>query len=224
MEGIGIYKRQSARLLQQKYGGKGITFLDNRDFGIVQRKLIDVIQREDDSLEEEEYDAHEGEESAETTETRRIASKKDDDPYWIRELISSGADARQLARQPNAWSGPKNLLNHRNVCYFRDGGGNIDFGNAQYGTTSANHPTVGRSFIGPYQVKLGKVTSTKNRTEHFLKANKIVNAKYHHAHFPNRGVSPDGYTWHHLSSRYDMILINREAHKRFGHNGGVYLW
>ena len=41
--------------------------------------------------------------------------------------------------------------------------------------------------------------------------------------FTCRG-SPDGWTWHHLTTKYHMVLVDRAVHQKHGHNGGVFIW
>ena len=180
-----------------------------------------VIQRDDSDAEEDEYGHIEGMEEVETEETNFLQTA---DPLKINKYLGElGADAVQLARKGNAWSGPKDIGSDKNISYFRDTLGNINFNTPLYQPGGAPHPAGDKFIKGGYWVNLGTVQSTKNRTEHFLKANKIVNKKFN-ANFPNSGVSPTGWTWHHLSKKPEMILVNREAHRRFGHNGGVYIW
>jgi hypothetical protein len=181
-----------------------------------------VIQR-DDSLEEEGEKGHaEDMEEKDTDTTQQWEGASDQ--QILEEMERIGATAAQLARTGNAWSGPKGPgLPANDITYYRDGGGNIDFSNPYKDKDFSSPHNVGNSFIGPYKVDLKQVDSTKNRTEHFLKANKMVNAKFG-AGYENKGVSPPNYTWHHLSKAYEMVLIDRTAHKRFGHNGGVHIW
>lgn len=128
----------------------------------------------------------------------------------------------QLARTPYSISGPKSYAGLNNILYQLDGAGNIDFSNpSQY--------YIGNPYPGGYDpVEAGSqvdittaVTNygTGNRYQHFKEANQLqpqwggVN-----------GNSPAGLTWHHLTSKYDMHLVDRGVHSKHGHNGGVHIW
>ncbi|MEO9965003.1 MAG: HNH endonuclease [Reichenbachiella sp.] len=57
---------------------------------------------------------------------------------------------------------------------------------------------------------------TATRSQHFSIANRITGQA--------GSGSPANFTWHHLKEKYKMILVDREVHRKHGHNGGVYLW
>ena len=64
--------------------------------------------------------------------------------------------------------------------------------------------------------KLAKI-SKASRGVHFSIANRIM----------KNGAgqnSPDGWTWHHLPEEYKMVLVDRQVHRKHGHNGGKFLW
>ncbi|MBE0370304.1 HNH endonuclease [Pseudoalteromonas aurantia] len=182
-----------------------------------------VVQKVDDSL-EEDGDTHE-----DMSDTAFDVANET--------IIYEGGGAIQLARKPDAWSGPKDVGGHKDLWYFRDGGGNIDFqtplnnhgskDDDKSSMKASKHTALDTFTKGGALVDLGTVYDTKNRTEHFKRANTICNnkgIKVNGGLFPIAGVSPDNWTWHHLSAKYRMILVNREAHRRFGHNGGVHIW
>jgi hypothetical protein len=128
-------------------------------------------------------------------------------------------------------SGPKtyvgdNAFAYTGVSYTRDAKGSIDFGtptaqtawsNPMTGavvdlTSGSSSPTKGLLQNGN-EVGLKKA----NRNQHFDIANRIVGNGL-------AGVSPPGRTWHHLLTRFDMILVDRTVHREHGHNGGVLIW
>lgn len=152
----------------------------------------------------------------------------------------------QLARKPNSFSfngnyvGKSNGFKYDNVIYFRDGGGNIDFA------------TDSKSIVKSYNKKMGKNIKTSgilwsapvNNPSKVQMSNDLTNKE--------KGVMPSGkkvtlksasrsqhfaiadqlypnsrkgkWTWHHLSERYKMVLVDMKVHAKHGHNGGVHLW
>lgn len=154
-------------------------------------------------------------------------------------------DIIQFARSGNSYSQQDAYqgsqgFNYRNVIYYRDGQGNINFGanpaglraayNTAYNATIAagdikwTNPVRGGSHVQMSQdlkdPKKGVMPSGKqvdlgraSRSQHFAIANMLS------AH-QNGG----GWTWHHLTPRYEMVLVDTRVHSKHGHNGGVYLW
>ena len=127
----------------------------------------------------------------------------------------------QCARTGNTISGPKTIGGYVGVCFLRDANGNIDFLAPQQGYIG--NP-LGINFtdsnsiidVSPAVTSCGK----ENRYQHFKYANQNTVG----AIKGDGGSSPDGYTWHHLTNKHYMHLVNRTVHRSFGHNGGVYLW
>ena len=128
----------------------------------------------------------------------------------------------QLARSPNSISGPKSYGAYANILYTTDAGGNIDFahpyqhflGNAYPGGLN---PTDPASLV---DVSTSVAAHGKsNRYQHFKEANgkKPLYGGVN-------GSSPAGWTWHHLTTKHQMHLVNRLVHSKHGHNGGVHLW
>lgn len=67
--------------------------------------------------------------------------------------------------------------------------------------------------------RAGQNFSSANRDQHFALADMI--------YYLNHGAKPDRtgtWTWHHLETPYQMVLVNMLVHSKHGHNGGVYLW
>lgn len=56
-----------------------------------------------------------------------------------------------------------------------------------------------------------------SRGVHFGIANRIKK-------YDDGNNSPDGWTWHHLPEPYKMVLVDRQVHRKHGHNGGKFLW
>jgi len=148
----------------------------------------------------------------------------DDDPECERPPdapIQLKAKVVQLARTPGSISGPKSYGGLNNILYQLDGVGNIDFANPyQY--------VLGNAYPGLNPVMGGSVVDitnavnnhgTANRYQHFKEANQIA-PQFNGA----GGNSPAGLTWHHLTSQYDMHLVDRTVHSKHGHNGGVHIW
>jgi hypothetical protein len=139
----------------------------------------------------------------------------------------------QFAHTPNGLSGPKsytglnNGFAYVNVLYTRDGVGSIDFaGPTSYTPGGWVNPEQG----GTVDLTQGGtathgLTSGGNlvqlaggsRKQHFSVANRIVGNGYGQ-------YSPPGLTWHHQLNEYDMVLVDRTAHQKHGHNGGNLYW
>lgn len=152
----------------------------------------------------------------------------------------------QLARTGNTYSvnggyqGTSNGTAYENVIYYRDGGGNINFGvnpaNIVAAYNSTEDPEIDANDIvwsDPVdyssQVQMnndlndtekgimpsGKSVTLKSasRPQHFAIADMLYSN--------SRGGT---WTWHHLSPRYYMVLVDMRVHAKHGHNGGVLLW
>lgn len=141
----------------------------------------------------------------------------------------------QLARTPNTESyqasyKTKNFGTFKKVAYMRDNKGNINFtkpknkggmvwknpvkasslvplnkgmkgANKQYGITS-----------GGQKVKIADAS----RSQHFSIGDKLYPWAKN-----NRKAA---WTWHHLTNKYDMVLVDMAVHAKHGHNGGFLLW
>jgi hypothetical protein len=141
----------------------------------------------------------------------------------------------QLARKPNTVSGPKSYTssNHgalANIAYKTDGVGNINFdtpyhkptGKPGFKANKANTTvelSKGVKKAGYMAMPSGNIIKIKgaSRGQHFAVANRIKGYGDGHS-------SPNNYTWHHLTTRYQMVLVDRMVHSKHGHNGGVKLW
>lgn len=55
-----------------------------------------------------------------------------------------------------------------------------------------------------------------NRSQHFNIANRLTGS--------SGSESPKYWTWHHLLEYPKMVLVDRIVHRKYGHNGGFYLW
>jgi len=152
----------------------------------------------------------------------------------------------QTARSGNTYSvngeytGTSNAFDYENVIYLRDGDGNIDFDDnpkayvKKYNTTEdpeiaskdikwthplddssevqmSNDLTDSESGLMPSGKKVKLKSAT--RSQHFAIADDL---------YDNDRAGT--WTWHHLSDRYKMVLVDMRVHAKHGHNGGVHLW
>lgn len=142
-------------------------------------------------------------------------------------------DLLQMKRGPGP-SGPKDVpdAGMEQVTYKRDIYGNVNFQSPEVGYKKWSDPVNGAPINLAEDSKNPKFGMTLNgsfvdianasREQHFSIANRV--AKKKGAVAGNGGSSPDGLTWHHLKQEYNMVLVKREAHQKFGHNGGFYFW
>lgn len=129
----------------------------------------------------------------------------------------------QLARKGNTMSGPKNYFGtcgyYKDIAYMTGNNGDIDF----------NKPSLGKIYattvIYDSLVNLPCTINKSNRAQHFALADK------QYADNKGWGKASDAtnyrkgrYTWHHLRTPHQMILVDMTVHAKHGHNGGVYLW
>lgn len=152
----------------------------------------------------------------------------------------------QTARTGNTYSvnsgytGTSNSFGYDNVVYLRDGGGNINFAanptTTVTGYNSTETPTIDSKDIKwsdpmdtaslvqmshdltdaeyglmPSGKKVKLKTAT--RSQHFAIADDLYN-----------NSRSGTWTWHHLTEKYKMILVDMRVHAKHGHNGGVLLW
>jgi len=147
-----------------------------------------------------------------------------------REDVESGY---QFARKGNTISGPKTYKTKKfgqftGVSYKTDNLGSIDF----------TKPVAKKTWTDPVlnntNVNLNEGSTnmqygfTKNKTkvkikgasraQHFSIADRILEKNKINI---NRGSA---YTWHHLTNKYEMVLVDMTVHAKHGHNGGIYLW
>lgn len=202
-----------------------------------------------DDMENEYPDGHDAddeggleEQDLPNAQLKDIDGGEDPDLYAEIELITRGirdlrisqhktADATpaQLARKagPSYQAGynTENFGQFTEITYMRDGKGAIDF----------KSPTKKKKWKNPVDSKivdLEKGSSKKgygitqgNKLAHIQSASRAV-----HFSIANRitkqdgSGSPDGWTWHHLVSPYKMVLVDRQVHRKHGHNGGKLLW
>jgi hypothetical protein len=119
---------------------------------------------------------------------------------------------------------------YKKVEYYRNGKGSFDFASRPtvYKGGRWVNPVKGGSEVNLEQGSTKKgygITSGKkladlgkaSRAVHFSIANRIK----------KNGAgsgSPDNWTWHHLPKKYRMVLVDRQVHRKHGHNGGFFLW
>lgn len=127
----------------------------------------------------------------------------------------------QLARSPYAISGPKSYGSLNNILYQCDAPGNIDFSNPKQYALSNPYPGLNPVISGSTVDVTSDVNTygKGNRYQHFKDANQQA------PHFGGQnGSSPAGLTWHHLTTKHQMHLVDRTVHSKHGHNGGIHLW
>nr|MCU0464922.1 HNH endonuclease [Anaerolineae bacterium] len=152
----------------------------------------------------------------------------------------------QTARTGNTYSvnsgykGTSNAADYDNVVYLRDGGGNINFATNPTATVTSYNGTETPT-IDSKDIKWADPMDTASLVQ---MSNDLTDAEY--------GLMPSGkkvklktatrsqhfaiaddlysnsrtgtWTWHHLSEKYKMILVDMRVHAKHGHNGGVLLW
>lgn len=147
--------------------------------------------------------------------------------------------AMQLKRASNRTSENKTFITstvgkYVDVSYTTDSKGGIDF-ERRTGSTQWKNPVLSNSTVDLSYGKNNDFPINKNdedygmlqngnyvqirgasRNQHFNIANRIVG-------LPGSN-SPNNYTWHHLLEYPKMVLVDREVHRKYGHNGGFYLW
>lgn len=143
-----------------------------------------------------------------------------------------GDSPMQMARKPGALSYQAGYTTHKHgnfkdVTYKLDNLGSIDFG-------KVNKQKVWKNPMKPgSEVQLNKGSGRANygitlsgtkikipgasRGQHFSMANRIMKNGFGNS-------SPPDWTWHHLTTYYKMVLVDRTVHAKHGHNGGVYVW
>jgi len=143
-----------------------------------------------------------------------------------------GDTPMQMARKPGTLSYQAGYTTHKHgnfkdVTYKLDNLGSIDF-------SKVNKQKVWKNPMKPgSEVQLNKGSGKANygitlsgtkikipgasRGQHFSMANRIMNNGF-------GSSSPTDWTWHHLTTYYKMVLVDRTVHAKHGHNGGVYVW
>lgn len=147
--------------------------------------------------------------------------------------------AIQLKRASNRTSENKtfitsNVGKYVDVSYTTDSKGGIDF-ERRTGSTQWKNPVLSNYTVDLSSGKNNDFPRNKNSKDYGM----LQNGKYvqirgasrnQHFNIANRIVglsgnnSPDNYTWHHLLEYPKMVLVDREVHRKYGHNGGFYLW
>lgn len=129
----------------------------------------------------------------------------------------------QLARKGNTITGPKSYYGkmgpYIDISYKTGAKGDIDFKKPYHGQIYKN-TVLDNSYID-----LPKNIDKSNRAQHFAIADKLFAKKNRK---PNASWTTKyrrgKYTWHHLVTPHNMVLVDMTVHAKHGHNGGVYLW
>ncbi|HLP56077.1 MAG TPA: DUF4157 domain-containing protein [Fluviicola sp.] len=153
---------------------------------------------------------------------------------------SSSEEVIQQARKPGL-SGPKSYGKFKNMLFMKTTpDATIDF-DAGLGKSSSPQNNMPGSFVDMSTViKGGKVVSTiydphKKKTVKMNRAGATFDKADRDQHFAisdmlfyiNTGKKPNRagtWTWHHLTPKYHMVLVNMLVHAKHGHNGGVHIW
>lgn len=150
-----------------------------------------------------------------------------DDPNAIDHYLGYEYGITQLARKGNTISGPKdyptvNYGGFKQVAYTTDGKGAIDFA-CPTGKHAWTNPVLPGSQID--LATAGKKIDKKSRPQHFALADALYAKKsgVGKASYATN-FRKSKYTWHHLPTAYNMVLVDMIVHAKHGHNGGVYLW
>ncbi len=144
---------------------------------------------------------------------------------------SAETQVSQFARTPNSLSYQDeyetyNFGEFKKVTYRLDGDGNINYSKVKKASKWKN-PEDAKTLVdlekgakkkGHGLMRSGKVVKIvdASRGQHFSIANRIMKYDF--------DGSPDDWTWHHMSERFKMVLVDRRVHQKHGHNGGVYIW
>ena len=112
------------------------------------------------------------------------------------------------------------------ITYTRDGVGNINFSNVTKQGTWQD-PVNGQTNV---QLNKGLRNKQYGLTKRGMKIHLATSSREQHFSIANRIMgysdagSPDNWTWHHKTTKYEMVLVDRQVHRKHGHNGGILLW
>jgi hypothetical protein len=220
---LQAYKNGTAQLAveEEPIQGKFETVQLHSDKGIIQK----VDEKEAPKL-ETAYNA-----SEKGTNQVSYINKLKELEYPFEDDLSDEADdpavqlkskVIQLARAANSISGPKDYGPYKNLLYKTDGVGNINF-------SSPYQHMIGNPYPGLDPVVNGSLVDVGVAVGNYGKENRYQHFKDANQQNPNglggqNGSSPDGLTWHHLTAKHKMHLVDRTVHSKHGHNGGVHLW
>lgn len=149
-----------------------------------------------------------------------------DNPSQIDDYLKNDLGIVQMARKGNTISGPKdystnNFGDFKQVAYTTDGKGSIDFAKPSQQATWSN-PVYGGSLVDLSAA--GKTIDKKNRPQHFALGDYLFANKSGKKASYTTDLRKGKWTWHHLPTQYQMVLVDMTVHAKHGHNGGVYLW
>lgn len=130
----------------------------------------------------------------------------------------------QCARKGNTISGPKNYIGkqgwaYKKVSYMTGHLGEIYFDHPLLDYEAFTNPVVSDSLVN-----LPNYITKSNRQQHFALADHIYGQRHGCAASEITKKRKGKYTWHHLPTKYHMVLVDMTVHAKHGHNGGVYLW
>jgi hypothetical protein len=112
------------------------------------------------------------------------------------------------------------------ITYTRDGVGNINFSNVTKQGTWQD-PVNGQTNV---QLNKGLRNKQYGLTKRGMKIHLATSSREQHFSIANRIMgysdagSPDNWTWHHKTTKYEMVLVDRQVHRKHGYNGGILLW
>lgn len=143
------------------------------------------------------------------------------------EEVSQPRAIYQLARKGGTLSGPKdydssNFGSFEEVSYRLSGKGSINFKYTE-SHTKWSDPVVGGSCVD--LASAGVAINKTDRGQHFALGDYIyAQSKGQPYASYTTNLRKGKWTWHHLETPYQMVLVDMNVHAKHGHNGGVYLW
>jgi len=150
-------------------------------------------------------------------------------------LYSKNRSVTQLEFDGPATSGPKDYDTSggedlKQIAYDRDGDGAITFAAPSLGPTSgdASKNIDTTSYIDLQDVANGGIPSgsikNNDRRQHFSVADNMLGLRRKTTRGAITALRKGRWTWHHLKTEHQMVLVDMKVHKKHGHNGGVHLW
>lgn len=220
---------------EEEYNSVG-NFLKSKGYGndVIKEILNRIVQKSKNNLDVDVFSGFSGEKRDVFDDSDEIGINvvdhgdlnEYDDPTTIDNYLETKLGIVQMARKGNTVSGPKdystnNFGDFKKVAYTTDAKGSIDFTSpTQQGTWS--NPVYGGSLVNLSNA--GKTIDKKNRPQHFALGDYLFAKKFGKKASATTNLRKGKWTWHHLPTQYQMVLVDMTVHAKHGHNGGVYLW
>lgn len=211
-------------------------FLKSKGYGdeVIKEILNRIVAKTRQNLDTDVFSGYEGEKKDVIDESDEIGMNavdhgdlnEYDNPSETANYLKENYNIVQLARKGNTISGPKdystnNFGDFKQVAYTTDGKGSIDFAKPSQQATWSN-PVYGGSLVDLSAA--GKTIDKKNRPQHFALGDYLFANKSGKKASYTTDLRKGKWTWHHLPTQYQMVLVDMTVHAKHGHNGGVYLW